>query len=75
MKKIFIILMFLLIIPQLVYAHCPLCTGAVGAAAVTANYYGLDNSIIGIFIGAFAISTGLWFGLKVKKKYFFHFRE
>ena len=50
-----------------VHAHCPLCTAAVGAAAVTANYLGLDPSIIGIFIGAFGISTGLWIGLKIKR--------
>ncbi|MBI3033661.1 hypothetical protein HYY72_00695 [Candidatus Woesearchaeota archaeon] len=50
-----------------VHAHCPLCTAAVGTAAVTANYLGLDPSIIGIFIGAFGISTGLWIGLKLKR--------
>lgn len=53
-----------------VYAHCPLCTAAVGAAAVSAKYYGLDASIIGLLIGAFAISTGLWIAIKIKKKYF-----
>src|SRR3989344_6151701 len=52
------------------YAHCPLCTAAVGAAAVSAKYYGMDISIIGLMIGAFGISTGLWFGLKLKKQFF-----
>ncbi len=53
-----------------VYAHCPLCTAAVGAAAVSAKYYGLDASIIGLLIGAFGVSTGLWIGLKARKEYF-----
>ena len=53
-----------------VYAHCPICTAAVGAAAISAKYYGLDISTIGLLIGAFGISTGLWIGLKVSKRYF-----
>ena len=69
MKKIILILVSILLLAPAVYAHCPLCTGAVGAAAIGAKYYGLDESIIGIFIGAFSISTGLWIGRKIKKEY------
>ena len=50
-------------------AHCPLCTAGIGAAAVSARYFGLDASIIGVFVGAFGVSTGLWIGRKIKKKY------
>lgn len=53
-----------------VSAHCPLCTGAIGVAAVAAKYYGMDLIIIGLFVGAFGISTGLWVGRKIKKEYF-----
>ena len=53
---------------SIAHAHCPLCTGAVGAAAVGAKYLGMDVTIIGVFIGAFAISTGLWFAKWVGKK-------
>ena len=68
---IFFISLFLLIdLIPLVHAHCPLCTAAVGAAAISAKYYGLDTSIIGLLIGAFGISTGLWIGLKIKNQYF-----
>lgn len=63
-------LALLLSIPS-VHAHCPLCTAAVGAAAVSAKYYGMDLSIIGIFIGAFGVSTGLWIGLKIKNYFKF----
>ena len=71
---IFFVSLLLLIglIPS-VYAHCPICTLAVGAAAVSAKYYGLDVSIIGMLIGAFGISTGLWIGLKIKKYFKFQF--
>ncbi len=52
------------------YAHCPLCTAAVGAAAISAKYYGVNLSILGLLVGAFAISTGLWLGLRIKQRYF-----
>jgi hypothetical protein len=66
---LFLIILLFIIFSIPVYAHCPLCTAAVGVAAGTASYYGMDVSIIGIFIGAFAISTGLWVALKTKKEY------
>lgn len=72
-KKIILLVfasLFLFMSLPLAYAHCPLCTAAIGAAAVSAKYYGLDASIIGLLIGAFGVSTGLWFGLKIKKQYF-----
>ncbi len=53
-----------------VMAHCPLCTAAVGSAAVAARYFGVDASVIGVMVGGFAVSTGLWLGLKLKKWYF-----
>ena len=53
-----------------VAAHCPLCTAAVGGAAITAQYFGLDTSIIGLLVGAFGISTGIWVANKIKKRYF-----
>src|SRR3989344_2126707 len=72
MKKAFFLFIFLFLILGIkqVSAHCPLCAGAVGAAAVGASYLGIDNSIVGLFVGAFSISTGLWFARKIKKRYF-----
>jgi hypothetical protein len=72
MKKLLLIpfsFVLLVLSATPVYAHCPLCTGAVGIVAVSMQYYGIDTSVIGMFIGAFAISTGLWFGRKIKKEY------
>lgn len=65
-----IILTMLAVLAPSVSAHCPLCTAAVGAAAVSAKYYGLDASIIGLLVGAFGLSTGLWIGLKIRKEFF-----
>ena len=47
-------------------------SGAIGVAAVSAKYFGVDSSIIGLMIGAFGVSTGLWAGKWLKKEYFAH---
>ncbi len=52
-------------------AHCPLCTAATGAGVVIAERYGIDNAITGLWVGAFIISTALWFDRILKKKYSF----
>jgi hypothetical protein len=52
-----------------VSAHCPLCTGAVGAGVAVSRFYGVDDSIVGLWIGAFVISTALWFNRMLKKNY------
>ena len=51
-----------------VLAHCPLCT--VGAAFVAggAAVLGVHRMVIGVLIGAFAASMGMWFGRAIKKK-------
>lgn len=52
-----------------VSAHCPLCT--IGAAAVAggAAWMGVNHVVIGLFIGAFALSLGLWIARLIKKQY------
>ncbi len=52
-----------------VMAHCPLCTIGAAAAAGGASLLGVKNIVIGIFIGAFAASIGLWVSRVIKKKY------
>lgn len=64
-KKLLALLPSLFFLEE-VSAHCPLCTGAVVAGAIGAKYLGLDVLILGIFVGAFAISTGLWIARKLK---------
>ena len=68
MRKLIYITTFLLTIPA-VSAHCPLCTIGAAAAAGGAAYLGVGNIVIGLFLGAFAMSMGLWFARLIKKKY------
>lgn len=68
MKKLFLFLLFFILVPA-VYAHCPLCTIGAAAAAGGAAYFGVSQIIIGIFTGAFAVSIGWWISRLIKKKY------
>ncbi len=52
-----------------VLAHCPLCTVGAGAAAGAAVWLGVSKVVVVLFIGAFAMSMGMWFAKLVKKKY------
>ena len=54
------------------HAHCPLCTMGAMAAAGTAAWLGVKGSIVALFIGAFAVSMGLWISKMIKKQYFPH---
>lgn len=66
---------FILLGTTPVNAHCPLCTAATGAGIVLAEKYGVDGAIIGLWVGAFIISTALWFDRILKKKYNFPFQS
>ncbi len=71
-KKFFIFsffsFMFIFLLKE-VSAHCPLCVIGAGAAAAGAAYIGINPLIIGLFIGAFAMSMGMWFSRIPKKQY------
>ncbi len=57
---------FIFLIPS-VLAHCPLCTAATGAAVAITRWYGLDDSIVGVFVGGMVVATGLWMNNLLKK--------
>ncbi len=61
-------LMFLILIPT-AQAHCPLCTMGAAAAIGGAVWLGVKTQVIGLFLGAFAVSTGWWFANFLQKKY------
>jgi hypothetical protein len=61
------LLSIIAIIPK-VMAHCPLCTGATIVGVGITRSLGLDDSIVGIFVGGMIISTALWFDNIAKKK-------
>jgi hypothetical protein len=58
----------LIILSQSVLAHCPLCTAAAGVGIGAARWLGVDDSIVGLFLGAFIVSMGLWFNNILKKR-------
>ena len=61
MKKILSIsAFFLLISSNVAHAVCPVCTIAVGAGLGLAEYFGIDDSISGLWIGALIVSMSLW---------------
>ncbi|MEW6295240.1 MAG: hypothetical protein AB1467_02995 [Candidatus Diapherotrites archaeon] len=62
-------LVLLLSIASFASAHCPLCTGAAAGAVAAARFYGVDDAIVGVWLGAFIISTALWFDRILKKRY------
>ncbi|MDD2822541.1 MAG: hypothetical protein PHQ59_00505 [Candidatus Daviesbacteria bacterium] len=54
-------------------AVCPVCTIAVGAGLGLSRYFGIDDSLSGIWVGGLILSTALWTadwlhkrGLKIK---------
>lgn len=78
MKKlifIFTIILISLALAQIAYAHCPLCTAAAGGGVAVARFYGVNDSIIGLFLGAVIISSALWFNKWLRKRVKFPFQE
>ena len=71
MKKIitFLSLVLALAWPKISLAHCPLCTLGAGAAAGVAMWLGVKTGVIGLFLGAAALSLGWWFGRVLKRRY------
>lgn len=71
-KKIFLsAILPLIFLSETVSAHCPLCTVGAGAAAGAAVWLGVSKVVVALFLGAFAMSMGMWFArlLSKKKKY------
>ena len=66
-------LIALIILPffgiKTILAHCPLCTAGAAVAIGGAAWLGVNKVVLGLFVGAFAVSMGWWFGKAIKKKY------
>ncbi len=58
-----------------VMAHCPLCTTGAAVGVGVARAYGVNDSIVGLFLGALIASSALWFNKWLKKKINFPFQE
>lgn len=57
--KLFIISVLLLATKKAL-AVCPVCTVAVGAGVGLAQYLGIDDTVSGVWIGAFTASMAMW---------------
>ncbi|MCL5090850.1 MAG: hypothetical protein M1514_02450 [Patescibacteria group bacterium] len=51
------------------YAVCPVCTIAIGGGVLLSRYLGVDDLIIGVWIGGLILSLGLWTASYLKKTY------
>ena len=69
MKKFFILPILTIFLVRFISAHCPLCTIGAGAAAAGAVWLGVSKVVVALFIGAFAMSMGMWFAKIPKKRY------
>ena len=79
-KKLWVKLISLVAVSALlmpfVSAHCPLCTATAGLGIGIARLYGVDDSIVGLFLGAFIASSALWFNKwLINKRIVFPFQE
>ena len=70
-KMILLIIVFLLAMPAKVMAVCPVCTIAIGAGVGLSRYFGIDDTVTGIWIGGLILSSGLWFSNWLKHKNIF----
>ncbi len=42
------------------FAVCPVCTVAIGGGVLLSHYLGVDDLIIGVWVGGLTLSLGLW---------------
>ncbi len=49
-------------------AHCPLCTAATAIVVTATRFYGVDDMIVGTFMGGFLVSTVFWTDKLLKKR-------
>lgn len=64
--------LFYLILPTLANAFCPVCTVAAGAGVGLARYFGVDDTISGLWIGGLMVAVSIWTIEWFKKnKYYF----
>lgn len=66
---------YTLLSPSLSYAVCPICTVAVAGGLGVSRYFGIDDSIIGIWSGGLMVSLTLWMVDWLKRKDFKIFKN
>ena len=58
--KIVILSLFGLLSAKSVFAICPVCTVAVGAGVGLSRWLGIDDTIVGLWIGGLTVSLIMW---------------
>lgn len=51
------------------YAVCPVCTVAIGGGLLLSHYLGIDDLVVGVWIGGLLVAFGLWMSTYIKKVY------
>jgi len=69
---LFLILALRLILAPTALAHCPLCAAGAGAGITLSRLLGIDDSITGVWVGAFLGAISFWtqISLGQRKKVF-----
>lgn len=64
---------YYLLLTTAAHAVCPVCTVAVGAGLGLTRYFGVDDTVSGVWVGGIVLSSSLWLadwlhkkGLKIK---------
>lgn len=69
LKQFILSFLFSIFSVPFVSAHCPLCTMGAAVVGGGAILLGVKTIVVGVFIGAMAVSTGYWFSRLIKKRY------
>jgi hypothetical protein len=76
MKKLasfFLAFLGFIFLPASVSAHCPLCVGGAAVGLSVARFFGIDDSITGVWIAALLGAMALWVYTYLAKKSKFRF--
>lgn len=60
MKLIFSLFPLLLLLPEKALAVCPVCTVSIGGGLWLSQKLGIDETIIGLWIGSIIVSAAMW---------------
>ncbi|HCM36720.1 MAG TPA: hypothetical protein DIS53_02235 [Candidatus Wildermuthbacteria bacterium] len=71
MKNVIVAMLALgfMVAPAGAAAHCPLCTAGAAAAGGIAAWLGVSSIVIGIFLGAAALSMGWWLARNIRRSF------
>lgn len=69
MKWIFALLTLPFLFPEKTLAVCPVCTVSIGGGLWLAQKLGIDESIIGLWLGGIIISAAMWMYTILQRKH------